>query len=87
MKLSKTETNFLQYEYKGNGKYRIARYGSKAYSQTNFLKFKTKYPEMLVILEVGNDAPRGGQVGQYNMVQFTESFHKKYSDYLQSIGK
>lgn len=87
---SKKITNFLTYEFHGNGKYRTLTQGSKRYNSTEFAKFYNKHPSLVKVLSSGNDAPRGGQTGNFMAVEFTPEFFevtKPWFDLQDSIAK
>ena len=86
IKLTKGIDNFLRYAYSGNGKYYTLCQGSKQYALTEYAKFRNRYPQFVEILDKGNDAPRGGQTGNYEIVKFTDEFNEFAKD-LKLSGK
>lgn len=76
--LSKTIENFLIYSFKGDGKYYTTEQGSKAYKNTAFTNFSSKNIDCIEVIEIGNDAPRGGHTGNYKVVKFTAKFYEKF---------
>lgn len=70
-----TVENFIKYEFKGNGKYYLNSYGKRTLNKSEFSKFKYHNPELIQsISEIQNDAPRGGKIGDFVTVKFTEDF-------------
>ena len=65
---------FLTYSYKGDGNYHTTEYGSQAFRNTVFENFRRQNPQYVTITGEGNEAPRGGKVGHYLTVVFTEEF-------------
>ena len=82
-KLSKRTENFLNYSYKGNGKYYWWEQGSRHYNMSFFNHFQSANKDCVVIKEQGNDAPRGGALGSYIIVEFTEKFNEKYNWFFE----
>jgi len=76
--LSQANKNFFNYSFKGNGKYYTVEQGSRHYNNTTFQNFYNKNSECIDILEFGNDAPRGGQTGNFVVVNFNEKFFEKW---------
>jgi hypothetical protein len=85
IKLTKGILNFINYGYKGDGKYYTACYGSQHFNQTEYNKFANNYPQFVNILESGNDAPKGGKVGNYDVVIFSEDFKIAAKNHLDKI--
>lgn len=76
--LSKTIENFLTYSFKGDGKYYTVEQVSRAYKNTDFTNFISKNSDCVEVLEKGNDAPRGGQTGNFVTVKFTSKFYERF---------
>lgn len=76
--LSNSTQNFFKYSFNGNGKYYTTEQGSQSYRNTYFQNFYSRNADCVNIIEKGNDAPRGGQTGNYVIVEFTEKFFAKY---------
>lgn len=74
LKINKTTENFLNWSYKGDGKYYITEQGSKSYLNTIFSNFFNKNYQFCNVTERGNDAPRGGKTGDFFMVEFSKDF-------------
>jgi transposase len=84
-KFTQSEILFLKYSFKGDGKYYTTEKGTMNYKKSDFLKFYERNPDSVIILERGNDAPRGGQTGIFYNVIFTPVFAAKFSPLIQSI--
>lgn len=84
--LSQTNERFFKYCFKGNGKYYTTEAGSRHYNNTSFENFRRRNQDCVNIIETGNDAPRGGQNGNYVIVEFTEVFYAKYQWVIDSIN-
>lgn len=80
--MKKATELFLTYSYNGDGNYRTKEYGSRAFRNTVFEKFRRQNPQYVTITGEGNDAPRGGKVGHYLTVVFTEEFKKIASEFF-----
>ncbi len=65
---------FLEYSFKGNGKYYITECGSRHFRNTTFYTFYNRNRDCVNVISEGNDAPRGGRVGDYMIVEFNEKF-------------
>lgn len=89
-KINKTVEKFLEYwnlswwperasrDFKGDGKYYLSSCGH----QSNWNKAKKYLVGLYDVVERGNDAPRGGQSGNYEIVKFNEKFYETYGDFL-----
>lgn len=84
-KISRNTECFLKYEFKGNGKYRTTTYGSKRYNNTSFQTWRNTNADCYKVTCSGNDAPRGGKVGDFVMVEFTLNFYLKYQSFLDTL--
>jgi hypothetical protein len=84
-KLTKTAENFLRYYFKGNGIYHTTSYGSRCYSQTGYAKFASKNADCIEVVSKGNDAPRGGRIGDFEEVNFTPVFFEKYGWFIEQL--
>lgn len=82
-KLSKRTEGFLNYNYKGDGKYYLNEQGSRHYNMSLFNHFKSNNTECINIIEHGNDAPKGGSLGSYVIVVFTWKFTEKYGWFFE----
>lgn len=82
-KLSQTIESFLNYEYKGDGKYYTTEYGSRSFRNSIFTNFSNKNSDCYEVIERGNDAPRGGRVGDYVIVKFNESFNERFGWFFE----
>lgn len=60
-------------------------YGSKRYNNTTFQTWRNANADCYKITGGGNDAPRGGKVGDFVMVEFTLDFYLKYQYFLDSL--
>lgn len=85
MKLAKTTENFLRYGYKGDGRYHVTSYGSRSYSQTGYAKFASKNADCIEVVSCGNDAPRGGRIGDFEEIKFTPVFFEKYGWFFEQL--
>lgn len=83
-KLSNSVRLFLEYSYRGNGKYYLNEQGSQHYRMTTFNHFLTGNSECIEITERGNDAPRGGYCGNYVTVEFNEKFNEKFGWFFEA---
>lgn len=83
-KINKTTEKFLNYAFKGDGKYYTIERGSMHYNNTIFHNFYLRNPQHVIIKERGNDAPRNGRTGGYLIVEFTEEFNKIAKDFLDA---
>lgn len=83
-KLSKTIENFLKYSYNGNGKYYTYSKGGQRYNQSEFQKFANKNKHFFNITKSGNDAPKGGKLGDFVIVEFTEDFTNLIKPFLDA---
>ena len=72
--LNKTTEIFLNYSFYGNGKYYTTEQGSRSYRNTTYKNFASKNPHFFKVISIGNDAPRGGMTGTYEVVKFTPEF-------------
>jgi hypothetical protein len=86
-KLTKTEKSFLDYGFRGDGKYRTTEIRGHSYSSTLYVRFLLSHRECIEVIEQGNDAPRGGQTGNYEIVKFTEKFFDKFGWYFEEKRK
>lgn len=89
-KINKTIENFLGYwnlsfwperasrDFKGDGKYYLSSCGN----QSTWNKVKKYFLGLYEVLERGNDAPRGGQNGNYEIVKFNDKFYETYGDFI-----
>lgn len=84
-KISRNTEMFLKYGFKGNGKYRTTTYGSKRYNNTSFQTWRNANADCYTVTGHGNDAPRGGKIGDYVIVEFTLQFYLKYQWYLDTL--
>ena len=84
-KLTKTAENFLRYYFSGNGIYHTTSYGSRRYNQTDYAKFAKANADCIEILSKGNDAPRGGRIGDFEEVKFTPVFFEKYGWFIEQL--
>lgn len=84
-KLTKTAENFIRYYFNGNGIYHTTTYGSMSYSQTAYAKFAKQNAECIEVVRRGNDAPRGGRIGDFEEVIFTPVFFEKYGWFIQQL--
>jgi hypothetical protein len=84
-KLTKTAENFLRYYFKGNGRYYVTEYGSRQYRKTDYLKFAEKNADCIEVVSRGNDAPRGGRIGDFEEVEFTPVFFEKYGWFMEQL--
>ena len=81
--LNKTTENFLNYSFKGNGKYYTTEQGSRNYRNTTYKNFASKNPSFFKVIDRGNDAPPLGATGNFEIVEFTPEFleiAKKFQD-------
>lgn len=74
LKIKKTVEIFLNYYYQGDGKYYLVNQGSRHYNNSPFANFRNNNPAMVTVLEWGNDAPKGGQLGSFVIVEFSKEF-------------
>lgn len=84
-KISNTVRTFFKYSYKGNGKYYTTEQGSKHYNNSIFQNFYNRNTYCIDILEVGNDAPRGGKTGNFVIVNFNAMFFAKYAKVIEAL--
>ena len=89
-KINKTIENFLGYwnlswwperatrDFKGDGKYYLSYNGK----QSTWNKAKKYFLGLYEVLERGNDAPRGGQNGNYEIVKFNDKFYETYGNFI-----
>ena len=84
-KISNPAKNFIDYSYKGDGKYYTTEQGSKSYRNTCFSNFQNNNSDCFEIIESGNDAPRGGKTGDYVVVKFNPIFMEKFGWYFEKI--
>lgn len=84
LKINKTTEKFLNYAYKGDGKYYTIEQGSQAYKNTIFENFRNNNQDTLKVISMGNDAPRGGKTGDLLIVEFTEDFKKIAKTFLDN---
>lgn len=92
--INQTMSDFLKASYygvskpvffQGDGKYYLTyRDGSKTYyaKAQRFLN-----ADEYEVIETGNDAPRGGKHGEFEVVKFTEKFYEKYGWFLEAERK
>jgi hypothetical protein len=78
---------FLKYAFHGDGIYRTTEKGSMKYKNTYFKNFYNMHPECIEIIDKGNDAPKGGQTGNFVHAIFTPDFYIKYEWYLDQLKK
>ena len=86
-KLSANTQAFLDYSYKGDGKYYTTSHSGRNYTNTLFQTFRNRNSDCIEVLEYGNDAPRGGKTGDFVVVNFTEKFFSKYKQALDAIER
>lgn len=84
-KISKTAKDFIKYEFHGNGQYHTTEYGSRAYRNTMFTNFLNYNKDCVNVISEGNDAPRGGRIGDFVVVEFNKNFYEKYGWYLDHL--
>ena len=77
-KLSNRIRVFLEYTYHGDGKYYLLEAGSRHYNQSSFTHFEKNNSDCFKIVNKGNDAPRGGQLGDYVEVEFNDLFMERF---------
>lgn len=82
-KISRTAQLFLEYYYSGDGKYYVTEIGSRHCRPTLFAAFQRIYPHCVQELSRGNDAPRGGRLGEYVIVKFTPEFFEKFAPWME----
>lgn len=82
MKINKTTQDFISSSYEGDGKYYTTCQGSKSYCNTIFENFANRNGQYIKVKAYGNDAPRGGQTGNFVIVEFTEDFKKLANELL-----
>jgi len=80
--LTVTAKNFLNYEFKSNGKYYTTINRNRQFAKTDFQKFYEKNQDCCKIIKSSNDAPRGGKTGNYLVVEFTEVFYERFGEFL-----
>lgn len=80
--INKTTENFLNWSYKGDGKYYTIEQKSQSYGNTTFQTFYNRNWAFCKITASGNDAPRGGKTGNFVIVEFTEDFKKIAADFF-----
>lgn len=83
-KISNSVRIFLEYSFKGNGKYYLNEQGSQHYRMTSFSRFSAFNADCMTITDRGNDAPRGGYCGNYVIVEFNEKFNEKFGWYFEA---
>ncbi len=76
---------FFQYSFKGNGKYYTTEQGSKSYKNTSFQNIFNKNRDLIKVIEIGNDAPKGGKTGNFVIVEFLPEFIEKYQYVLDAL--
>jgi len=81
-KIGKRAERFLRTEFTGDGIYYRSRGGRNLYANTFFQTFNSNNPKMVKVISKGNNAPRGGKVGDYFEVEFTNLFNKTYADWI-----
>lgn len=86
-KISRTAETFINYYYRGDGKYYQFVQGSRRYNNSGFTNFANNNSDCFTILESGNDAPRGGTLGDYVIVKFNDLFFAKYGHYIKALYK
>jgi len=74
LKSSKTIKDFLKYEFNTDGKYYLLKQGAKKYAKTYFKKVYDRHPDFFEIICEGNDAPRGGKLGDFVYAKPTKRF-------------
>ena len=78
--LNKTTEIFLNYSFQGNGKYHTTE---QDYRNTTYKNFASKNTSFFKVIDRGNDAPRGGTTGNFEIIEFTPEFleiAKKFQD-------
>lgn len=80
--IGKRAERFLRNQFKGNGKYHIRYSDGRRWCSTYFQIFTGNTPGMIKIIKEGNDAPRGGKVGDFVEVEFTDEFYNKYTNWI-----
>lgn len=85
MKVSHNTECFFKYTYKGDGKYYTTEQGGKSYRNTSFQNFLNQNRDCIEILGKGNDAPKGGQTGNFVIVKFNEKFFDKWQKYINFL--
>jgi hypothetical protein len=84
-KLSTNTRLFLEYTFKGDGKYYTTEKGSMKYRNTLFSNFYNKNQDCIIVTSSGNDAPRGGMTGNFVHAIFTPVFFEKYGKILADL--
>jgi len=84
LKISKVAISFFNSQYRGDSKYYTTESKGRSYGKTDFSKFLTQHSDTVTILEEGNDAPRGGQTGNFVIVQFNQKFNEKFTPYFEA---
>ena len=77
LKLTKTMLDFINYSFDGKrtGKYYTTEYGNQSFKNTIFQNFVNRNDGVIEkVIECGNDAPKGGKVGNYMIVKFSKKF-------------
>lgn len=82
-KISRAAELFLEYDYLGDGKYYVTELGPRHYRPTLFAAFQRIYPDCVQELSWGNDAPRGGRIGEYVIVKFTPEFFEEFGPWME----
>jgi hypothetical protein len=85
--ISKNTQFFLEYGFKGNGKYYTYSQGYKALNNSSFTNFIRSNSDCVNIIGSGNDAPRGGKIGDYIIVEFNEKFYAKWQWFFDHVEK
>jgi hypothetical protein len=85
IKLNKTAQAFLPYASVNGGKYYTTEQGSKSYKNTVYSNFSSRNPQFVNVIETGNDAPRGGQTGNYEIVTFSPEFQEVIKKYEEEV--
>jgi hypothetical protein len=77
--ISKSAIDFIKYSFsETKADYRLFENGNRCMNYTLYGKFYNdkKNAHLFTVISEGNDAPRGGKVGTYHTVAFTEEFMK-----------
>jgi hypothetical protein len=86
-KLTVNDKLFLKYVFKGDGIYRPTERGARRYVNTVFNKFYLSNYECVDITEKGNDAPKGGKLGDFVHAVFLPDFYIKYGHHIEEIER
>ena len=85
IKLNKAAQAFLPYASVNGGKYYTTEQGSRSYRNTVYSNFKSRNPQFVNVIEMGNDAPRGGATGNFEIVTFSIEFQEAIKIYDQKV--